>query len=92
LKLFTDAFKTFGYGACYGTKWLSGNWLDSVSHHNISLLEIYPIFLAISIWGHELSNKCIILKCDNLAVVYIINKNTSKDKNIMTILRKIILL
>jgi hypothetical protein len=60
--------------------------LDSVSHYNISLLEIYPIFLAISIWGYELSNKCILLKCDNIVVVYIINKNTGKDKNIMTIL------
>jgi hypothetical protein len=92
LQLYTDASKSIGFGACFGSKWISGNWVDSVEDYCIALLEIYPIFLAIYIWGEQLSNKCLMLKCDNISVVHIINNNTSKNKNIMSILRRLVII
>ena len=58
---------------------------------NIALLEIYPIYLALVFWGPLLSNKCVMIMSDNIAVVHILNKYTSKDPSIMIIVRLIVL-
>ena len=47
----------------------------------ITFKEIFPIVLALEIWGQELRDQCIILHIDNIAAVYILNKQSSKDKD-----------
>jgi len=91
LHMYTDASTSVGYGGFWGSKWFSGIWPDKCLGLNIALLEIYPICLAIKLWGTDLANKCIMFNSDNMAVVHIINTFTSKDKNIMSILRIIVL-
>ena len=91
LQLYTDASTTIGYGGYLGSKWFSGRWPLDCSKTNIAILEIYPIFLAIKLWGSSLANKCILLNSDNMAVVHILNTFTSKDKTILSILRAIVL-
>ena len=66
-------------------------WSQNSKGLNIALLELYPICLAIKLWGHELSNNCIQINSDNMAVVHILNNSTSKDHTIMTLLRPFIL-
>jgi hypothetical protein len=83
LQLFTDAASTIGYGAVFGNRWLQGLWEPECLGLNIALLEFYPILLALLIWAEELRNKCILLRFDNMAVVYVINNNTAKDKTII---------
>ena len=91
LQLYTDASTTIGFGGFMGPKWFSGLWPMDCSKVNIAILEIYPILLAIKLWGTQLSNKCIMLNSDNMAVVHILNTFTSKDNTIMSILRSIVL-
>ena len=91
LQLYTDASSTIGYGGYFGSKWFAGKWPDTCLGLNIALLEIYPICLAFKLWSSELSNKCIILNSDNMAVVHILNTFTSKDQSILKILRVIVL-
>jgi hypothetical protein len=91
LRLYTDASTTIGYSAVLGTRWEARTWSPECQGINIAILELYPIYLALELWGELLTNKCIILRSDNIAVVHIINKNTSKDKTIMLILRKLVL-
>ena len=91
LQLFTDSSSTIGFGGVFASQWFSGTWSDSTRGLNIALLELYPICLAIKIWGNQLSNKCIQLNSDNMAVVHIINSFTSKDLSIMTLLRQLVL-
>ena len=91
LQLFTDSSSTIGYGGFFGSRWFSGTWSDKTRGLNIALLELYPICLAIKLWGVQLSNKCIQINSDNMAVVHIINSFTSKDLSIMTLLRKLVL-
>lgn len=50
---------------------------------SITVKELFPIVVAIEIWGH-LSNCSIMFLSDNLAVVHIINKMSSKDSMIMS--------
>ena len=92
LDLFTDAASTVGFGAVFGAKWFHGIWPPSCKGKNIALLELYPICLALYMWGPYLANKCITMHCDNQAIVAILNSSTSKDSEIMVLVRKIVLL
>ena len=90
LQLFTDASSTIGFGGVFGKHWFYGLWSESCLRLNIALLELYPICLALHIWGPSLANRCININCDNQAVVCIINSCTSKDKFIMILVRKLV--
>ena len=91
LQLYTDSSSTIGYGGAFGHQWFHGKWSDTYKGANIALLELYPIVLAIKLWGGQLSNKCLQINSDNMAVVHIINNSTSKDPTIMSLLRLLIL-
>jgi hypothetical protein len=41
---------------------------------DITFLELFPVVVALNIWGYYLRTKKIIFHVDNQAVVYIINK------------------
>ena len=92
LQLYTDASSTIGFGGVFGSKWFYGLWHPDCLRLNIALLEYYPICLALHLWGPVLANKCITINSDNMAVVYIINSCTSKDKTIMKLVRRFVYL
>ena len=91
LRFYTDSSSTIGYGGVFSTHWFSGLWSTECLRLNIALLEIYPIYLALVFWGPLLANKCVMIMSDNIAVVHILNKYTSKDPTIMIIVRLIVL-
>lgn len=59
---------------------------------HISVREFLPIVIAFEIWGHLFSNSTVVLHVDNLAVVYVINKNSSKDPSLMELMRRLMVL
>ena len=91
LKLYTDAAGSLGFGAVFGSKWCYGKWPDNWLHQNIAMLEFYPIVLSLCLWGHQMQNRCILFLTDNEALVYVINKQSCKDKNLMFFVRKLVL-
>ncbi|CAC5401117.1 unnamed protein product [Mytilus coruscus] len=91
LHLFTDASGTYGYGALFGSQWFLGKWDTKWQKQNIAFLELYPIVLAVEIWGHRFENQCIYFHTDNIALVSVINKQTSKDVLIMFLIRRLVL-
>ncbi len=91
LDLYTDASASVGYGAVLGTHYFYGIWDQTWAYQNITLLEFYPIVLAVQIWGEHLSNKCIYFHTDNQALVEILNKQSSKNTKIMHFIRKFVL-
>ena len=58
---------------------------------DITFLELVPIVLALFVWGSALSNAKILFRIDNLALVNIVNKRTSKSKRVMSLIRPIVL-
>ena len=90
LHMLTDASK-MGFGATYGSYWIQCRWPINWQKLNIAILEIYPIYVLISMFGNKLQNSRIMFHCDNEAVVPILNSQTSKNKIIMSIVRKIVL-
>lgn len=87
LHLFTDA-SNVGFGCVFGTKWFFGSFDTSWLEYHISVREFFPI-LAVENWGSLLTNTYIVLHSDNIAVVYVINKLTSKDLNLMKLMKRL---
>ncbi|XP_071095850.1 uncharacterized protein [Haliotis cracherodii] len=91
----TDAGAGAGFGAYMQGKWFKGTWpthwvMDGTSR-DLTLLELFPITLAIQLWGKQLANKKVLFYCDNQAVVAIINKQSTKAPRVMRLLRHLIL-
>ena len=74
---------------CVWKKWFNGSWPNSWKNYHISVLELFPIVAALEVWGSLLSNHCVLLLSDNMAVVDVINKQTARDKDLMVQVRRL---
>ena len=87
---FTDASGSLGFGAVFGSKWFYGPWGDPWwSEQNIMLLELYPIWLAVKLWGPLVKDSCILVHTDNQALVSVLNKRSTKLPVANALLREI---
>lgn len=91
LTLFTDASGSVGFAAVLGKNWFASRWDNDLKHYQIAIKELFPIVLAIEIWGNTLSYKRILFMSDNMAVLDIINKQTSKEKTLMKLVRRLVI-
>ena len=91
MKLFTDAAGSKGYGAIFGTHWFYGAWPESWKSFNIAFLELFPIVIALHIWGPSMANRYVAFYTDNAAIVDIINRQTSKHPLVMILVRDLVL-
>jgi hypothetical protein len=80
-----------GFAAVFGKNWFAEKWQTKMAQLHINILELFPIVLAIEIWGHKIANHKIILHSDNKATVHVINNMTSKDRTMMKLVRKLVL-
>ena len=91
--LFTDASGSIGFAGILGKEWFALRW-DSVpdsDQFQIAIKELFPIVLALEIWGKSLENNKILFLSDNEAVVHVINKQSSKEKTLMKLVRRLVL-
>lgn len=91
LALATDS-SGVGFGAVLGDSWFYGTWPPSWQGLNITFLELYPIVASLGVWASSLTNRRILFFTDNLALVHIINKTTSRDPQIMVLVRHLVAL
>ena len=91
LHLYTDASGSTGFGALYGAAWFYGQWPVSWRSYNISVLELYRIMAAVIVWGGRRTNRSVCFYPDNEALVPIINKQTSREPHIMSLIRPLVL-
>ena len=93
IQLFTDsaAGNGCGFGIYFDGKWTysawAAHWRERGITSDITVLEFFPLLVSLYIWGEKLRNKKILFRCDNSAVVHIINSSTSKSKMVMVLLR-----
>ena len=85
----SDASGSWGCGAWYNTEWFQIPWDDMTQSLQITVKEMIPIIVATCIWGHSWSwsRSRVIARCDNAAVVAVLNSRYSKDKLLMQMLR-----
>lgn len=90
LHLFTDA-SNVGFGGFLQNKWFAEAWPLPLADFHINIKELFPIVLVLEMWHSSLTNKCVQFHSDNLTVVHIINKQTSKDPVLMRLVRRLVL-
>ncbi len=89
--LCSDASLLVGFGATYGKKWIGGIWPSAWMHdftvYNIDVKEFYAVLACIGTFCSFLQNKTVHFYTDNLPVVCIVNKLTSKSCHVMPLVR-----
>ncbi|KAK3107485.1 hypothetical protein FSP39_015569 [Pinctada imbricata] len=90
LNLHTDA-SNIGFGGTFQTQWFYGSWNYEWTDLHITVKELFPIVLALELYSYIIENNCIEFFLDNMAVVHIINKQTSKDPVIMKLVRRLVI-
>ena len=80
-----------GLGACYDSfvyqyqfKGGEASQMFSITH-----IEMWNVLVALRVWGHLWSKKSVTIKCDNQAVVSVINTDVTKDNVLATMARNI---
>ncbi len=87
MTLVSDASGSWGCGAYWGSHWFQLPWAGQVHQWHITAKELVPIVVAAALWGSEWRGQTVLARCDNAAVVAIINKGKSKDKEAMHLAR-----
>ena len=80
--MYTDTSKQ-ACAATFKSSWSVTRFPVEWQGNNIAFLELYPIVVALQIFGIRLANRAVVFHCDNKAIVQIINKQSSRDKCIM---------
>ena len=97
LELFIDSAggQNRGFGIYFQRKWTQKCWPKEWEEmgilKDITFLELFPVVVALYIWGYQLKNKKIIFNIDNQSVVHIINQKSSKYVRVMSLVRHLVL-
>lgn len=95
LWLFTDAAGSCGYGAIFGKAWSAEKWPEHwqfLGHtKNLTLLELFPIVVALELWAPLMANKRVCFWLDNESVVLAINRISSSSLPVLALLRRLVL-
>lgn len=94
LKFFTDASTETGYGAYFNGHWFNGHWPADVIKikPSIAWCELYPIAVALEVWGQRMQNKRVKIFTDNQSICAVINKQSSTCPRIMALVRSLTLI
>ncbi len=79
----SDASGTWGCGAYLGKEWFMLEWTESFRELHITVKELAPIVIAAIVWGLTWRGMSIRAKCDNSAVVAIVNSGSSRNPQAM---------
>ncbi|XP_040211442.1 uncharacterized protein LOC120942272 [Rana temporaria] len=95
LELYTDAAGGSGFGAFFQGQWSAGpwpqSWLSAGFTKNLVLLELFPVVLAVELWGTSFRDRKVRFHGDNLGVVQVINRVTASSPPVIRLLRHLVL-
>lgn len=95
LELFTDAAGSTGYGAFFHGQWSAGTWpgewIEVGFTKNLVLLELFPVVLAVVLWGGAFKDRKVRFHGYNLGVVQVINRITASFPPVIRLLQHLVL-
>ena len=74
-------------GAVLHSSWWSAPFNAAHLKLPIAWRELLAIVVSCRLWGHTFTTKRVLIQCDNLAMVHSVNKGTSKNPAIMSLVR-----
>ena len=87
LQMASDTSGSWCCGAWHLGHWFQLQWDTDSAHLPIMVKELLPVVLACAIWGPAWGTHCVIVHCDNQAVVACLRSRTSHVSHIMHMLR-----
>jgi hypothetical protein len=90
INFYTDSCPQ-GYGGTFQSHFFFGKFPEEWQKYNICVLELYPILLALQLYASSIANQHIIIFSDNIAVVQVLTHKTTKHKQMLILLRHMIL-
>ena len=90
MEICTDVSGTHGFGACYCSDWLRGNWepfQTLESGKSIAWQELFAVVIACLAWGEQWPRKRVVFYCDNQSIPDIWQRGTSRSPDMMTLVR-----
>ena len=96
--LYTDAAggRGTGFGITFQNQWTFGVWPEWVHEQqaaeliDIAFLELYAVLVALHLYWYPLSNKKIVLNCDNTVALHAINEKTAACPLMMILVRRMV--
>ena len=67
----SDAAGALGLGAYFNTEWFSGAWVPSQTCQFTAYKELFPVVVALHLWGQQWCRQHVLFWSDNEAVVHI---------------------
>ncbi|XP_061470916.1 uncharacterized protein LOC133379514 isoform X1 [Rhineura floridana] len=95
LQVHSDASGSFGFGVIFGDSWCHGSWPETWVQEglvrDLTLLEFFPIVVAVYLWPDRLRDTTVHFWCDNLSTVHVINSLTSKNPRVVHLVHAFVL-
>lgn len=95
ISLYTDADGSRGFGAIFGLQWCAGAWPDSWVQvgwcKNLTLLELFPVVVAVELWVRQLRDSKVCFWTDNVSVVACVNSLPASSLPVLALLRHLVL-
>ena len=82
----TDA-SGWGCGGVWNDEWFQYQWPQGWDRISIAVKELVPVVLACCLWGPLWFRKWVLIRTDNLSVVEVLTKRSSKDSRMMQLVR-----
>ena len=85
----SDASGNWGCGAFAhdSLEWFQISWPPAWQPINIAVKELFPVVVAAAVWGRLWGGLCVHFHSDNQAVVAALNSRTTRDPQLMHLLR-----
>lgn len=94
VELVTDAAGSTGFGAYFQGRWSAEPWPQSWERAgflgNLVLLELFPVVLALELWGEACRNLKLRINCDNMGVVQVVNRMSASSHPVIRLLRQLV--
>ena len=87
VEMASDASGAWGCGASHEKQWFQLRWNDRSVALPIVVKEFLPIILAAELWAGSWSERMVVCHCDNQAVVACLRSRTSKNRQLLHMLR-----
>lgn len=94
VELVTDTAGSTGFGAYFQGRWSAEPWPQSWERAgflgNLVLLELFPVVLALELWGEACRNLKLRINCDNMGVVQVVNRMSASSHPVIRLLRQLV--
>ncbi|KAJ1129019.1 hypothetical protein NDU88_007390 [Pleurodeles waltl] len=93
VQLFSDAAGSMGFGLYWEGCWCAKEWPNEWKNggRSIAFLELFPMIVAVCLWGAELRQSRVLFRVDNMAVVQLVNRQSAREARVLQLMHVFVL-